>query len=64
VKRFAVYFAFVVVTCVAVASTSGAEQTPMVDAVYGSLMSFNADGSGDTPVHVNRALHDALHRAG
>jgi len=29
--------------------------------VYRELMSFNADGGGDTPEHVNKALHDAVH---
>jgi len=33
-----------------------------LDRVYENLMSFYADGGGDTPEHVNRALHDALHR--
>jgi hypothetical protein len=32
-----------------------------LDAVYSELMSFRADGGGDTPEHVNRALHDAVH---
>ncbi len=32
-----------------------------LDAVFENLMSFRADGGGDTPEHVNRALHDALH---
>jgi Mg-chelatase subunit ChlD len=33
-----------------------------LDQVYEDLMSFQADGGGDTPEHVNRALHDAVHR--
>jgi hypothetical protein len=32
-----------------------------LDEVYGDLMSFQAEGGGDTPEHVNRALHDAVH---
>jgi hypothetical protein len=32
-----------------------------LDGVYEDLMSFNADGGGDTPEHVNWALHDAVH---
>lgn len=32
-----------------------------LDAVYENLMSFKADGGGDTPEHVNKALHDAVH---
>jgi hypothetical protein len=31
-----------------------------LDEVYGNLMSFTADGGGDTPEHVNRALHEAV----
>jgi len=31
-----------------------------LDRVYENLMSFQADGGGDTPEHVNRALHDAV----
>ncbi len=31
------------------------------DAVYENLMSFIADGGGDSPEHVNRALNDALY---
>lgn len=33
-----------------------------LDAVFDNLMSFSAEGGGDTPEHVNRALHDAVHR--
>ena len=33
-----------------------------LDSVYGTLMDFQADGGGDTPESVNRALHDAVHR--
>ena len=32
-----------------------------LDTVFENLMSFEADGGGDTPEHVNRALHDAVH---
>jgi hypothetical protein len=32
-----------------------------LDAVYGELMSFRAQGGGDSPEHVNRALHEAVH---
>lgn len=32
-----------------------------LDRVYENLMSFGADGGGDTPEHVNRALYDAVH---
>jgi len=31
-----------------------------LDEVYANLMSFQAGGGGDTPEHVNRALHDAV----
>jgi hypothetical protein len=33
-----------------------------MDDVYARLMSFQADGGGDTPEHVSAALHDAVHR--
>jgi len=33
-----------------------------MDAVYGALMSFQANGGGDGPEHVSAALHDAVHR--
>lgn len=33
-----------------------------MDDVYSHLMSFVADGGGDTPEHVSAALHDAVHR--
>jgi len=33
-----------------------------MDAVYERLMSFQAEGGGDTPEHVSRALSDAVHR--
>lgn len=36
--------------------------TSDMDAVYARLMSFQADGGGDTPEHVSAALHDAVHR--
>lgn len=31
-----------------------------LDEVYANLMSFSAGGGGDTPEHVNHALHDAV----
>ena len=31
-----------------------------LDAVFENLMSFQAGGGGDTPEHVNRALHDSV----
>jgi len=31
-----------------------------LDEVYGNLTSFEAGGGGDTPEHVNRALHEAV----
>ena len=33
-----------------------------MDAVYARLMSFQADGGGDTPEHVSAALHDSVER--
>ena len=33
-----------------------------MDEVYQNLSAFHADGGGDTPEHVSRALHDAVHR--
>jgi Mg-chelatase subunit ChlD len=36
--------------------------SPDLDSVYATLMEFQADGGGDTPESVNRALHDAVHR--
>src|SRR5438093_12695185 len=33
-----------------------------MDEVYQNLSAFRADGGGDTPEHVSRALHDAVHR--
>lgn len=33
-----------------------------LDGVFENLMSFQAQGGGDTPEHVNKALYDALHR--
>jgi hypothetical protein len=33
-----------------------------LDTVFENLMSFRADGGGDTPEHVNKALHDSVHR--
>jgi hypothetical protein len=32
-----------------------------LDGVFENLMSFRADGGGDTPEHVNKALYDAVH---
>ncbi len=32
-----------------------------LDAVFENLMSFRADGGGDTPEHVYKGLHDAIH---
>ncbi|HEY6547908.1 MAG TPA: vWA domain-containing protein, partial [Vicinamibacteria bacterium] len=36
--------------------------TSDMDAVYARLMSFQADGGGDTPEHVSAALEAAVHR--
>jgi hypothetical protein len=33
-----------------------------MDAVYSRLMSFQAEGGGDTPEHVSQALHDGVNR--
>src|SRR6185295_12995188 len=33
-----------------------------MDEVYRNLMSFEANGGGDTPEHVSAALHDAVHK--
>src|SRR5438093_7085842 len=33
-----------------------------MDEVYQNLAAFQAGGGGDTPEHVSRALHDAVHR--
>ncbi|NOT59399.1 MAG: VWA domain-containing protein [Acidobacteria bacterium] len=38
--------------------------TEDLDAVYSRLMDFRADGGGDTPENVRRALADAVHKAG
>jgi Mg-chelatase subunit ChlD len=35
--------------------------TSDLDVVYNRLMSFRAEGGGDTPEHVNRALDEAIH---
>lgn len=35
-----------------------------LDSVYENLMGFWADGGGDTPEHVNKALWDAVHSIG
>ncbi|MHC4713936.1 MAG: vWA domain-containing protein [Planctomycetota bacterium] len=34
--------------------------TDNIDQVYSDLMGFSAGGGGDTPEHVNKALHDAV----
>lgn len=36
--------------------------TDNLDAVYETLMGFQADGGGDGPEHVNQALDDAVHK--
>lgn len=36
--------------------------TDDIDAVYGNLMTFKADGGGDTPESVNQALNEAVHK--
>src|SRR5262245_61312467 len=36
--------------------------TSDMDAVYARLMSFQAEGGGDTAEHVSAALHDAVNR--
>ena len=33
-----------------------------LDSVYAALMDFQADGGGDTPESVNKALYDAVHQ--
>ena len=33
-----------------------------LDSVYAALMDFHADGGGDTPESVNKALYDAVHQ--
>src|SRR5260370_23513201 len=33
-----------------------------LDAIYGTLKTFQAQGGGDTPEHVNQALYDAVHK--
>ena len=33
-----------------------------LDSMYATLMDFQADGGGDGPESVNRALHDAIHQ--
>jgi Mg-chelatase subunit ChlD len=38
--------------------------TDNLDAVYTTLMDYRADGGGDTPENVRRALADAVHKAG
>jgi hypothetical protein len=36
--------------------------TDNIDKVYENLMAFKADGGGDTPEHVNKALSDAINK--
>ncbi len=36
--------------------------TDDLDAVHGNLKTFQAQGGGDTPEHVNQALFDAVHK--
>ena len=36
--------------------------TSDLDSLYATLMDYRANGGGDTPESVNRALHDALHQ--
>jgi hypothetical protein len=36
--------------------------TDDLDTIYSSLLTFRADGGGDTPEHVNQALYDAVHK--
>jgi Mg-chelatase subunit ChlD len=38
--------------------------TDNLDAVYSALMDYRAEGGGDTPENVRRALADAVHKAG
>jgi Mg-chelatase subunit ChlD len=38
--------------------------TDNLDAVYTTLMDYRAEGGGDTPENVRRALADAVHKAG
>ena len=38
--------------------------TENLDAVYSALMDYRAEGGGDTPENVRRALADAVHKAG
>jgi Mg-chelatase subunit ChlD len=38
--------------------------TDNLDAVYTALMDYRAEGGGDTPENVRRALADAVHKAG
>jgi Mg-chelatase subunit ChlD len=38
--------------------------TDNLDAVYSTLMDYRAEGGGDTPENVRRALGDAVHKAG
>lgn len=33
-----------------------------LDAIYGTLKTFQAQGGGDTPEHVNQALYEAVHK--
>lgn len=38
------------------------ELTGDLDAIHAKLKTFQAQGGGDTPEHVNQALHDAVHK--
>ncbi len=42
--------------------TTRTDLTTDLDAVYEKLMAFSAGGGGDTPEHVNQALHEAVHQ--
>ena len=36
--------------------------TTNLESMYGHLREFHADGGGDTPEHVNQALHESVHK--
>ena len=38
--------------------------TPNLEMMYSHLREFHADGGGDTPEHVNKALHESIHKLG
>jgi Mg-chelatase subunit ChlD len=42
--------------------TEVTDMTADLDAIYAKLKTFQAAGGGDTPEHVNQALHDAVHK--